>query len=97
MTMHAINETKRDLFRANNRRLALFVTIVDMLLDRSGEDLLRISEQAGVSMSAMYFWMNGTTTNPRIDTLTKVANVLGYEIVLRKMKAHVPPLRLVKR
>lgn len=78
---HAV---KRKQMRRNLGRLQLFITVVDMLLDKSGKDLLEISEQAGVSLAAMYFWMNGTTTNPRLDTLHRVADVLGYDLVLKR-------------
>ena len=41
-----------------------------------------VSETAGVSQQTLYNWHNGVTHKPRIDTITKVADALGYEIVL---------------
>jgi DNA-binding phage protein len=76
---------KREQHRQNLRRLQLFITVVDMLLDKTGKELTYISEESGVSPAAIYFWMNGKTTNPRLDTLYKVVHVLGYELVLKKI------------
>ena len=45
-------------------------------------DFKWVSENAGVSDQTLYNWHNGLTKKPRIDTLTKVAEALGYEIVV---------------
>lgn len=45
-------------------------------------DFRWVAETAGVSDQTLYNWHNGLTHKPRIDTITKVAKALGYEIVL---------------
>lgn len=47
-----------------------------------------VAETAGVSQQTLYNWHNGYTHKPRIDTITKVANALGYEIVLELKETH---------
>lgn len=57
-----------------------------------------VEEVSGVTNVTLYNWLNGKTLYPRIDTLTKVARVLGYEIVLKKLPSQPKAkLKLVKR
>lgn len=42
-----------------------------------------VSQLSKVAEPTLYFWLDGTTRKPRIDTLFRVADALGYEIVLR--------------
>ena len=44
--------------------------------------LQTVANASGVYIATLYFWLDGTTKAPRIDTLTKVAEALGYEITL---------------
>ena len=88
------NEQRRFQLKANVKRLQIFFTIIDALIDKSGAELREISDHSGVSLPTIYFWLNGTTRNPRIDTISKVASCIGFEIILKK--AGRPQLRLVR-
>lgn len=46
-----------------------------------------IADEAEVVPSTIYFWLNGDTYAPRINTMSKVATALGYVFVLRKAKS----------
>lgn len=37
-----------------------------------------------VSASTIFYWLNGSTTSPRLSTLNAVLNALGYEITIAK-------------
>lgn len=45
-------------------------------------DLTSVAYTAKVSIQTLYNWIHGYTKYPRIDTLTKVANAVGFEINL---------------
>jgi len=53
-----------------------------------------LSEASGVAQATIYFWLDGTTTRPRLDTISKVAKVVGYRLCLTRDSA--PRLRSVK-
>ncbi len=48
---------------------------------RTRED---IAKAAGVDRNTIRFWMDGTTTNPNIGQVDKVARALGYRLELRR-------------
>ena len=41
-----------------------------------------VAQSAPVGVSTIYNWLEGRTMYPRLDTLTKVARVVGFEIQL---------------
>ena len=49
-------------------------------------NIAHIEEESGVTNQTLYNWLNGITMFPRIDTLTKVAEAMGFEIALVKAK-----------
>lgn len=68
---------------------------LDIIAEASHTDHTELAELAGVSKQTLHNWCFGKTMKPRIDTLTKVARALGYEIVLRKVRAGKANLRRV--
>jgi transcriptional regulator with XRE-family HTH domain len=46
-------------------------------------DIESVSNVSGVHISTIYHWLEGRTKHPRIDTLTAVAESIGYMIVLQ--------------
>lgn len=54
-----------------------------------------LAAASGVCRATLYNWCDGRTKLPRLDTLVKVAKVVGYKIILVKAdkKSH---LRIVK-
>lgn len=48
--------------------------------EASGKTLRQISYESDVTQTQIYNLENGITTNPRIETLQKLARVLGCEI-----------------
>lgn len=59
-----------------------------------------VAEASGVATSTLYFWLDGKTRKPRLDTIVKVADALGYQLQLversQPMTRPVRHLRLVK-
>lgn len=43
-----------------------------------------VAEHSGVSAGCLYAWLDGTTQLPRLDTITKVAECLGFDLKLVK-------------
>lgn len=78
------------------QREKLFLDIIMHLLRYNDAERRYIAIQAGVSISCIYSWTHGKTMTPRIDTLSKVARALGYEIVLTRAKSQPPKLFRVK-
>lgn len=52
------------------------------LLRQSGLPLRYVAYRSGVERYTLTMWLNGKTHCPRIDTMTKVAMVLGKHIAL---------------
>lgn len=44
-----------------------------------------VADNSGVSVSCIYAWLDGTTQLPRLDTITKVAECLGFDLKLVKV------------
>jgi DNA-binding phage protein len=42
------------------------------------------AEFAGVAPATIYFWLDGTTRQPRLTTIIKVASAVGFDIALIK-------------
>ncbi len=87
----------------NERKLSerdkIFIEMIEMLWQYTDEGLKQIAYDAGVHWGTLYSWKSAHTMKPRIDTLCKVAKVLGFEIVLQakgKPKAKLRKLQLVK-
>lgn len=88
---------KAALKMSDKDRYKVYDDLVDLLWNYNPA---WVAEQAKVSLPTLYNWMNANVLRPRIDTLFKVANVLGYDIVLVKRATEPrpkPKLRLVKR
>lgn len=63
-------------------RTALFLAVLDCLYRYNDAEKKAIAETAGCNWTTLYYWCSGRTMNPRIDTLTKVGEALGFEIRL---------------
>jgi DNA-binding phage protein len=73
----------------------IFSQILVLLWNTHGQAAMReLAHASGVGESTLYSWKLGTTMTPRIDTLTKVAKALGYEIVLKRTRR--APIRAVR-
>ena len=65
-------------------RLEIFEQIKEIIEDYN---FAYLSEESGVSEPTLYNWINGYTKKPRLDTITKVANAVGYRIrLIRRYK-----------
>lgn len=81
--MAAVYKSKEEF----HSEFEMFMTIVRHLWQLNGEaEMKQVAKQAGVHWGTLYNWKSGETVTPRIDTLTKVARVFGYEICLKKTK-----------
>jgi transcriptional regulator with XRE-family HTH domain len=71
------------------KRTTLFLDMLTIIRD-SGFSMESLAQEAGVAPATVYFWLSGCTKHPRIDTLYKIADALGYDIVLRQMRTVKP-------
>jgi DNA-binding phage protein len=84
---------KRKLKQITINRSEIFSDLIS-ILDAEGVDLNRLAEDASVSLQTLRNWLWGTTFNPHINTMLKVADALGYDIALRRRAG--TRLRIVK-
>jgi transcriptional regulator with XRE-family HTH domain len=65
------------------------------LIAKSGISVNRLSRESKVCRGTIDRWLDGQTRLPRIDTMLRVARVVGREIELtgrvRKMVGYYPP------
>lgn len=72
----------------------VFTEICGHLWELQGEAQVReLAKAAEVHWTTLYNWRSGAVVAPRLDTLSKVAYVLGYDLVLHRRSA--PMLRSV--
>jgi predicted transcriptional regulator len=64
----------------------VFADLRKELKNYEGHQLVDLADKAEVSYSTLYFWLDGKTQRPRLDTLSKVAKAMGYGIELVKSK-----------
>lgn len=92
---NTIKEVKDEL-----NRVRLFLDLLTCIQD-SGFSVDALAHEAGVAPATIYFWLDGKTKRPRIDTVHKVATALGLDIRLYRMRKVTPTtqqrkLRVVK-
>lgn len=68
-----------------SNRDALFTELVGILVNY---DFKSVSEAADVGVTTLWNWCYGATIAPRLNTLVKVAKVLGYELALVPAEKH---------
>ncbi len=54
-------------------------------------DIKEVSDYSGVHTSTMYSWLEGKTKCPYLRTLIAVAEAIGLEISMKKVKANIRP------
>ena len=69
----------------------VFEQLKDIMRGYNVED---VAYNAEVAPSTIYFWLEGKTRFPRLNTIIKVAYALGYELKLVK-RTGKPKLRIV--
>ena len=85
----------RTQLKTTKIQASVFVELKDVL---HGYNLESVADCAGVHLTTLYHWLEGRTHAPRISTLVKVADAVGYRIELRivgKSTARRNHLRLV--
>ena len=75
---------------SEDTREEIFVDLIHELWKYNTDGIKAIAESAGVHWVTLYAWKSGRTNAPRLDKIAPVARVLGYNIVLSKIKAPVP-------
>jgi DNA-binding phage protein len=63
-------------------QMEIFEEVKSYLIDYNIQSVAEIAE---VCPATLYFWMDGTTQSPKLETVTKVAWALGYELRLGKI------------
>lgn len=73
----------------------IYDEIVDALNDlETFRDIEEISELSGISFVTIYKWRKDPPMQPRLNTFFRLAEALGYEIVMRKaVRGQVQRLR----
>lgn len=77
ITIHAPTESQRQLV----------ATILEDIASAQTHVRVDIGRRAHVAESTLANWANGKTKNPRLDTICRVAEVLGYRVTLEKTHA----------
>lgn len=69
-------------------QLARTQLFLDLLTEirNSGWNFEALAEEAGVAEATLYFWLNGYVKHPRIDTISKVATALGFDVRLYRVR-----------
>lgn len=57
-----------------------FVNELIAAIEQDGRSLFNIAHAAGVTDKTLYCWLNGHVANPKIDSIDKVARVLGLQV-----------------
>lgn len=97
--MRNLNKTIKEVKDELNR-VRLFLDLLTCIQD-SGFSVDALAQEAGVAPATIYFWLDGKTKHPRIDTVHKVATALGLDIRLYRTHKVTPTaaqrkLRVVK-
>ena len=61
-------------------------------IEQDGRSLFNLAKAAGITDKALYHWLSGRTPNPRIDSLARVAQVLGLQVVLIDGQPRLKPV-----
>jgi len=56
----------------------------DLKAELRGWNTRSVAQTAGVATSTVYFWLEGKVKTPRLDTVVKVADAIGFELTLRR-------------
>lgn len=70
----------------------LFIELIKLLEKQPASKWPQIAEEAEVCLATLYNWCYGTTFNPHLNTVMRVARAMGYEVRFEKAK---PNLRKV--
>lgn len=65
----------------------LVATILEDIASAHTHVRVEIGRRAKVAETTLANWANGKTKNPRLDTICRVAEVLGYRVALEKTDA----------
>jgi DNA-binding phage protein len=61
-------------------------------IEQDRRSIFNIALAAGVDQFTLYRWLRGATANPRIDTIAKVAQVLGMQVAFIDGQPRLKPL-----
>lgn len=92
----ALRKKKKIGLNTERERERLFLDIIGHLSRYNDDEKKGIAEEAGVHWTTLYSWCSYKTFAPRIDTLSKVARAMGYDIVLKRTKAAKAVIRRIK-
>lgn len=70
-------------------RVRLFLDLLTCIQD-SGFSVEALANEAGIAPATLYFWLDGKTKHPRIDTVHKVATALGLDVRLYRTHKVTP-------
>jgi len=71
-------------------QIAIFEELKGIL---NGYNIDSVADVADVAASTIYFWLDGRTRKPRLDTVLRVAEAVGYTLQLVPARADRATLR----
>jgi len=72
----------------------IFCEIIEQIPEHWGGMVL-LAEEAGVTAQTLWNWAYGTTQNPYLRNIIKVARALGYEVTLVRRRTPATKIRVV--
>lgn len=79
-----------------DRRTTIFLEIIGELFKYDNAGLEQLAESASIHWVTLYNWKSGKTSLPRLDTITRVAVAMGYELRLVRVRKQRAQLTVVK-
>jgi len=61
----------------------------DLKGELRGWDIKSVAIEAEVAPATIYFWLCGKTKKPRLDTVARVANAIGFDLQLVRKKVQL--------
>jgi DNA-binding phage protein len=61
-------------------------------IEQDRRSVFNIAKAAGISDKALYCWLRGATANPKIDSIAKVAQVLGLQVAFIDGQPRLKPV-----
>jgi transcriptional regulator with XRE-family HTH domain len=75
------------------KKKPLTMTQLKVFEDLKGElrgwNIESVAEEANLAPSTLYFWLDGKTRKPRLDTIIRAAEAIGFDVGLIKKQVNV--------
>jgi DNA-binding phage protein len=90
-------EMSNKAFKMTETQHALVLDIFEELKEELHEyNILSVAEASGVTDACIHLWLSGQTKKPRLDTVVRVADAIGFDMRLVRRKQVRPVLSIVR-